>query len=422
MELDTRPNPGWWYVMTTAGDHPSVRVGHTAVHVRGMSDGDAGKLYVIGGANPSGPFCETFVLDLNTRCWDIIDSPGLRPRYEHAAYVPDSKPGKIYVFGGASQAGNMNDLQVLDTCTGTWSTLAPAGSPPAPRTHHTTASVGDRLIVYSGGHAGADPVGDRQVHCFDAASEAWSVLTLLGDSPKPRHGHAMAVVGQKVFVHGGMAGSTFYDDLHVLDLERKAWSSVKKKRSFPCSRAAHGMMTCGTDVYVFGGMNRDGALDDLHKLDTTSMTWTRIELQGPAPACRLDMAVCMVELRVPQHRAEGPADGGLLTSTSSHAREVLERELKPGSASSRDSWTDVNALEAFFPIETAADSSQDTKGPEESTTSGRQADHSEEGAAAGSGAAETPPCALDSVRVLLLNGGMDTEGEMFDDTLVFLIS
>ena len=95
------------------------------------------------------------------------------------------------------------------------------------------------------------------------------MLTVRGDSPKPRHGHAMAAVGAKVFLHGGMAGSTFYDDLHVLDLERKAWVSVKRKRTSPCARAAHAMVACGSDVFVFGGMNRDGALDDLHKLDTS---------------------------------------------------------------------------------------------------------------------------------------------------------
>ena len=273
LEHDTRPNAGWWYVMTTAGDCPSMRVGHTSVYVRGQTDGDAGKVYVIGGANPSGPFCDTYVLDLNSRSWDTVDSPGLRPRYEHVAFVPESQPEKIYVFGGANQAGNMNDVQVLDTSTHTWTTLSPSGTAPSPRTHHTTASVGDRLLVYSGGHTGADPVGDRQVHCFDASREAWSVLTLRGDSPKPRHGHAMVAVGGKVFVHGGMAGSTFYDDLHVLDVERSAWVSVKRKRTSPCARAAHGMVACGTDVFVFGGMNRDGALDDLHKLDTSKLGW-----------------------------------------------------------------------------------------------------------------------------------------------------
>ena len=71
------------------------------------------------------------------------------------------------------------------------------------------------------------------------------------------------------------------------------------------------------------------------------MTWSRVELQGPPPACRLDLAVCVVELRVPRHGLLDQGSGDL-SSTSGHAKEVLERELKPGSASSRDSWTDVN--------------------------------------------------------------------------------
>ena len=73
------------------------------------------------------------------------------------------------------------------------------------------------------------------------------------------------------------------------------------------------------------------------------MTWSKIELEGPAPACRLDLAVCVVELRVPLHNIEGvDMDMEGILTTSGHAKGVLEQELKPGSASSRDSWSDVN--------------------------------------------------------------------------------
>ena len=84
------------------------------------------------------------------------------------------------------------------------------------------------------------------------------------------------------------------------------------------------------------------------------MTWSRVELQGPPPACRLDVALCVAQLRVPraaggqgEPRAQGGGGSGDLASTSGHAKEVLERELKPGSASSRDSWTDVNGGDFF---------------------------------------------------------------------------
>ncbi|XP_041368725.1 rab9 effector protein with kelch motifs-like [Gigantopelta aegis] len=80
----------------------------------------------------------------------------------------------------------------------------------------------------------------------------------------------MAAVGDKIFVHGGMAGSTFYDDLDVLDLSKNLWVNVKRKKTYPSARAGHGSLVCGTDLYIFGGMNRDGALDDTYKLDMES--------------------------------------------------------------------------------------------------------------------------------------------------------
>ena len=268
LDVDTAPNPGWWYVLSTIGDSPSERVGHTATYIKGSSETDAGKVYVIGGANPSSVFCDTYVLDLNTLQWDTVDGTGFRARYEHVAFVPESQPTKIYIFGGADQAGSMNDVQRLDVVTHAWTTVSVSGTPPPPRTYHTVPVRGDRLVVYSGGHSGSDPVGDRQVHCFDAQSESWAVVSVRGDSPKPRHGHVMVAVGDRVFVHGGMAGATFYDDLHVLDLAKSAWVNVKRRKVYPSARAGHGSLVCGTDLYIFGGMNKDGALDDTYKLDT----------------------------------------------------------------------------------------------------------------------------------------------------------
>ena len=39
-----------------------------------------------------------------------------------------------------------------------------------------------------------------------------------GRPPSPRQGHTCAVVGNRLFVHGGMAGSDIFGDLYVLDL------------------------------------------------------------------------------------------------------------------------------------------------------------------------------------------------------------
>ena len=267
LEKDTYPNTKLWYVISAIGESPSVRVGHTCSYIPGP-EGTDGKIYVIGGANPSGPFQETYVLDLSTFTWDTLDSTVFKARYEHSAFTPKSQPNKIYVFGGADQGGNHNDIQVLDTSTKTWSTVTTNGTPPSARTYHLTVCVEDRFIVYSGGHQASDPVGDRQVHCFDTLTSTWSTLNVRGDPPKPRHGHTGSVVGHKIYFHGGMSGQAFYDDLHVLDLDTVTWKAIKQKKVHPSPRAAHASCTLGTDIYVFGGMNRDGALDDMWKFDT----------------------------------------------------------------------------------------------------------------------------------------------------------
>lgn len=39
---------------------------------------------------------------------------GLRPRYEHATFLPDSGSPRLWVFGGAHPAGNRSCVQVLE--------------------------------------------------------------------------------------------------------------------------------------------------------------------------------------------------------------------------------------------------------------------------------------------------------------------
>ena len=231
LESGVSPNSGLWYVLSALGDYPSCRVGLTCTHIPGQ-DGANGKVYIIGGANPGTTFSETYVLDLDTFSWDTLDCDGLKARYEHAAFVPESQPNKIYVFGGADQSGNHNDLQVLDLTEEKWTTVQPRGTAPSKRTYHTTACVGDRFIVYSGGKCGSEPVTDKDVFSYDATANEWSIMKTKGDPPKRRHGHVTVAVGNKIYVHGGMSGNTFYDDLHMLDLTTNTWTFIKKKKVY----------------------------------------------------------------------------------------------------------------------------------------------------------------------------------------------
>lgn len=446
LEPNTIPNTDLWYVLSTCGDCPSIRVGHTCTYIKGKHDSDInGKLYVIGGANPSGAFCDTFVLDLNTCQWDIMDLPGFRARYEHAAFIPPSSPEKIFIFGGADNTGNMNDIQILDTVKNTWTTAAVSGTPPSPRTFHTNSIIGDRLVVYSGGHTQAEPVPDRQVYFLDTVSMSWSTKVIKGDAPKPRHGHVMVAIGDnQLYLHGGMARSSFFDDFHCLDLTKNSWSHIKNKKMYPTARAGHSGTAAGTMLFIYGGMNRDGALDDLYRYDTSCKTWCKMELAGPPPSCRLDFGMCTVELTRDLPTSENGS--GDILGTSRHAQEMLELALKPGSASSRSSSNIGSASSRDQQLHGSANSRPESRqvgsaGSRESyheynyesSSTGNDIQTLEEGenlsdeeeTPRAEGATSSlfsdsskPRCTM---KMVLIHGGMDTEGEIFDDTLVYMV-
>ena len=60
-----------------------------------------------------------------------------------------------------------------------------SGKPPSPRTYHTSsAMIGDKLYVFSGGEAGAAPVSDPKLHVFDTG---WCSTR---NTPKLKNGNA----------------------------------------------------------------------------------------------------------------------------------------------------------------------------------------------------------------------------------------
>ena len=268
LEPCSLPSPKMWYVLAASGEHPAVRVGHACIHIPGSSQSN-GYLFVTGGANPSGTFSDMFCLDVDSFTWQKYPASGFAGRYEHTVFRSPNDQTKFYVFGGADCNGNRNDIQEFDVINKTWSTVETSGTPPPPRTFHNGACIGDKLIVYSGGELGAEPVSDKNTYVFEITERCWSVLKLRGDAPKPRHGHLMVAVNNRLFLHGGMSGSMFFDDLHVLDLHKDSWSCAKVKSVKPSRRAAHGGFLSGSDIFVFGGMNSSGALSDIFSLNTS---------------------------------------------------------------------------------------------------------------------------------------------------------
>ncbi|NXI34284.1 RABEK protein, partial [Galbula dea] len=338
LEPGCRPQPAKWYRLSPRGDRPCGRVGHGCLFLPG---------------------------DGRSHRWVAADWSGLRPRYEHATFLPAADRPRLWVFGGAHPAGNRSCVQVLDLEIGTWESPEVSGVQPLPRTFHTSsAAIGDCLYVFGGGDKGAEPVKDQQLHVFDTATLTWSQPDTHGEPPSPRHGHIVVAVGTKLFIHGGLAGDIFYSDLFCIDINDMRWVKIPATGDVPGARASHSSAVFKDHLYIFGGIGPDGTLDTMYKYHTEKQHWTLLQFDSPLPAGRLDHAMCVIPWPAGKSGDRGP-----ITWEDKAGTKVTVSDAKAGSL---------------------------LKSQEESA----------EGTA---------------VHLLLVFGGMDTQGEIYRDCLVSLI-
>uniref|UniRef100_A0A3B4B2D2 Rab9 effector protein with kelch motifs n=1 Tax=Periophthalmus magnuspinnatus TaxID=409849 RepID=A0A3B4B2D2_9GOBI len=302
--LDT-PKEGIWYSLIPRGRAPGVSVGHTCTFYS-SGNREKGKILIVGGANPSGSFSNTFIINLDTHEWDIPEWEGLDARYEHCSFVPERCPHSLWLFGGAHQSGNLQCIQKIQL---NGASKCISGKIPSARTYHTnSACVGDRLFVFSGGEAGTMPVLDSQLNIFDTRSLTWSQPEARGTPPPARHGHIVVAVGSRIFIHGGMAGEKFFSDLFALDTGTMSWEQIRTKGDIPPAVAAHAAVALDRHIYVFGGMTAGGASNFMYRFNTDNNYWTKMKFEGDLPPNRLDHSMCLVPWKVSEKTEDGQQD------------------------------------------------------------------------------------------------------------------
>lgn len=302
-----KPKEGIWYSLMPRGCAPSMRVGHTATYYASDSE-TKGKILIVGGANPSGSFSDTYMINLDNYEWDLPEWKGLTARYEHCCFLPDSFPNSLWLFGGAHKSGNLNCIQniQLNESDPFWKTVSVSGSPPSERTYYTnTACLGDRLFVFSGGDTGALPVSDSELHIFDTVSLTWSQPETQGTPPSARQGHLIIAVGTRIFIHGGMAREEFYNDMFALDTGLMKWEKVQTKGDIPPGVAAHSAVVFNSNIFVLGGLTEDGASNLMYRFNTENNIWTKLKFEGDLPPCRLDYSMCLVPWIVSEENEDG---------------------------------------------------------------------------------------------------------------------
>ena len=271
----------------------------------------------------------------NPMRWERVTTGGEapKPRWGHTATPIDKTT--FVVFGGFfSDTNRFNDLHIFDTQRMTWIQpletmvdFTPRGNHvpkkgasnaiPEPRGSHTTTLVGRTLVVFGGyGGIGYSRRDFNDVAVFELDQQQWlKVPPIQGKAPDARSGHTASNHNNtSIFYFGGWNAGSQFNDLHILELGnlqngtseaedgiKFAWSNPDVTMGLP--RWSHSGCSVKAipnwRMFIFGGANTTSSQgnqpvtscaydNSVSVLDMGTMGWTNPEIEGDLPSTRSD--------------------------------------------------------------------------------------------------------------------------------------
>lgn len=238
------------------------RIGHSSHVINDV-------LYVIGGEQGIGELASegygetasVMAYDINTNTWSNKKSLSVERSF-HASCVFN---GKIYVFGGFTEDGNLwythnlslATVEMYDPATNTWT---PKSSMPTNNWGMSCEVIDNKIYLIGGAY------NETGYEIYDPTSDSWSPGGSLNSIK--RYGFATSFIDNKLYVLGGYfkTPENYKTDLvEALDFNTNTWST---KTPMPSARLTMGYVTVDGLVYIFGG---GGYLDD--NLDNTVISY-----------------------------------------------------------------------------------------------------------------------------------------------------
>ncbi|XP_051835614.1 rab9 effector protein with kelch motifs isoform X2 [Antechinus flavipes] len=277
--------------------------------------------------------------------WYSLAPPGLGPcaRVGHnCLYLPpgqDTDRGKVFVVGGANPNGSFSDVYCIDLDTHQWDEVDCEGL--LARYEHASflpLSTPGRIWVFGG----ADQSGNRNcLQALDLETRIWSTPNVTGTPPSPRTFHtASAIIGNQLYVFGGgEKGAKPVQDtqLHVFDANDMKWEKLETTGDVPSGCAAHSAVALGKHLYIFGGMAPTGALATMYQYHIEKQHWSLLKFDTYSPPGRLDHSMCIIPWRVAPAAAEEHTNVGSVTSNV-EKEDLADEIVKEGDQKVTDTF------------------------------------------------------------------------------------
>lgn len=331
---------------------PPPRVGHAAVlcgNAFVVFGGDTHKVNKEGLMDD-----DIYLLNINSYKWTVPAPVGPRPlgRYGHKISIiaTTQMKTKLYVFGGQFDDTYFNDLAVYDLSSfrrpdSHWEFLKPKSFTPPPITNFTMISYDSKLWVF-GGDTLQGLVND--VFMYDPAINDWFIIDTTGEKPPPVQEHATVVYNDLMCVVGGKDEHDAYlNSVYFLNLKSRKWFKLPVfTAGIPQGRSGHSLTLLKNDkVLIMGGDKFDYARveeSDLHTSD--------IDMQRGTIVYTLDLArikdLCPGIMDVPTETAV-QRNGSLDLTTPVTPTSHQNRNMNMSSSAAPPAFTPSPAPEAF---------------------------------------------------------------------------
>ncbi|MCH9680863.1 MAG: kelch repeat-containing protein [Deltaproteobacteria bacterium] len=150
---------------------------------------------------------------------------------------------------------------------GEWVSLAPLAA--GPRQEDAVVALGDEIYMLGGFAEGAALV--PTVEAYDPRLDSWRDIA---DLPVPMHHPQAAAVGGRLWVLGFLTGFDFAADGrgYVYDPDTDTWADAPAM-PVGTERGAGGVAVVGDAIYVLGGLRQTQTVADAWVFDTASESW-----------------------------------------------------------------------------------------------------------------------------------------------------
>jgi N-acetylneuraminic acid mutarotase len=277
------PGPGGW-TRSTSRTEPSARWGVAMTYDEGSD-----RVVLFGGRTDAGELDDTWTFDVDANSWaQMRPSEAPSPRFG-SAMAYDAASDRSVLFGGTGQ-GIHNDTWEYDVETDRWIRKAPAVVPRFRFQHAMTYDVvADRVLMYGGATIftrSPEPIADTWE--YDLDSDTWVDLAPAFRPPR-LYGHGLAYdpTVDRMFLFGGFTIGTgplppsgVLDETWSYDLAGNAWTRVSSPGHPSARWGARMAYDAQSDrMVLFGGRVVTGSSAETWTYDFDTDVWAR---QAPA--------------------------------------------------------------------------------------------------------------------------------------------